>query len=206
MANRRRRKIICSVCRHPERHRIEMLRLGGSPVDPLAEKFGLGRDAIYRHMANHVDAETKASIIADVPLKDLAARAAEEGVSLLDYFAIVRSTVIEQLLSAAAIGDRSGTAALAGRATEVLKEIGKLTGEMLRTSPINITHNTAVFVSSPAFARLERMLIERLGPHPEALGAVLEGLRALEEEGEPPGEAGPLLSLTANGEARHAAA
>ena len=32
-------------------------------------------------------------------------------------------------------------------------------------------------MASPAFASLERMLIERLAPHPDALRAVLEGLR-----------------------------
>ena len=84
----------CTVCRHAERMRIEMLRLAGSTADTLASRFGLKRDAIYRHMANHVSASTKAALIADTPLKDLADRAAAEGVSLIDYLAIVRTTVM----------------------------------------------------------------------------------------------------------------
>lgn len=156
-----------------------MLRLGGVTSDAIADKFGLGRDAIYRHMAKHVDAETKASLLSDIPLREMAARAAEEGVSLLDYFAVVRTTVIGQMLGAASVNDRNGTAALAGRAVDVLKEIGKLTGEMLSSSPINITHNTAVFMASPTFIRLEQMLIERLAPFPDALRSVLAGLAEL---------------------------
>ena len=90
---------------------------------------------------------------------------------------------------------------LAGKAVDVLKEIGKLTGEMLRSAPItNITHNTAVFLQSPAFNRLEQMLLECLTPYPDALRAVLSGLEALEAE--QPASGPPMITM----EAPHAAA
>ena len=118
--------------------------------------------------------------MADVPLKELADRAAEAGVSLLDHFAIVRSTLMTQMLGAASVGDRSGTANLAGKAIDVLDKIGRLTGEMLNASSItNITNNNAFFLS-PDFNRLERMLLERLVPFPDALQAVMAGLDELE--------------------------
>ena len=189
-------KVRCKVCSHPERHRIEMLRLAGSSSDALSARFGLKRDSIYRHMAAHVSANDKAALIADVPLRELADRAADEGLSLLSYFGIVRSTLIAQMLGAAGANDRNGTASLAGRAIDVLDKIGKLTGEMLNSaSVVNIVNNNAVFLS-PAFNRLERMLLEALTPYPDALQAVLRGLEALEASEEPQGR--PMVTVEAS--------
>lgn len=158
----------CSVCKHPERHRIEVLRLGGIPVDRIIETYStLRRDAVYRHMANHVSNETKAAIVADIPLSDLAKRAADEGRSLIDYFAITRSTVMQSMQMAASVNDYTGTAALAKRAVEVNKEIGRLTGEMLNSAPVQHVTNNTVFMASPAFMQLEACVGPARGPQAE---------------------------------------
>ena len=176
----------CTVCSHPERHRIELLRLAGTPTDTIVERYPeLGRDAVYRHMANHVDDATKASMIADVPLAELADRAVKEGGSLLDYFSIVRSTVMSAMQRASAVNDYTGTAALAKRASDVNREIGRLTGELLSSTPVGAFHQTNVFMGSPAMAALEAMLLDRLAPWPDAMRAVLTGLQAL-DVGTPP--------------------
>lgn len=187
MPTRKITKARCTVCAHPERHRIELLRLGGTYVDVIVARYpDLCRDAIYRHMANHVDAETKAAMVADVPLSELAERAIKEGGSLLDYFSIVRSTVMSALARANAVNDYTGTAALAKRATEINREIGRLTGELLNSSPIgHFTQNT-IIMGSPVMAQLEAMLIERLMPFPDAMRAVMEGLQALDGTKAPP--------------------
>jgi hypothetical protein len=83
----------CSVCKHPERARIEATRVAGASLDSIAAKYSIGRDALWRHMARHVPEDVGAQYLADVPIKELAARASEEGVSLLDYFAIVRGVL-----------------------------------------------------------------------------------------------------------------
>ena len=171
----------CRVCSHPERLRIEMLRLGGATLDSIAAKFDVHRDAIWRHMRDHVDTDRRMQLIADVPLAELAERAHAEGTSLLDNLHIVRSAVMNSLIEASAVHDRRNVASLAGRATEVLGEIGKLTGEILRGAPVmNVTQNVAVFMASPAYANLEAMLIRKLQRHPEALRDVLEGLQELQ--------------------------
>lgn len=177
-----------------------MLRLAGSAADTLAARFSIERDSVYRHMQNHVSDDTKAALIADVPLSELAERAAAEGNGLLDYLSLIRSTVLSQMLGAASINDRSATAALAGRGVDVLKEIGRLTGELLNAAPItNITNNN-LFMQSPVFNRLEQMLLERLAPFPDALQSVMGGLEALEREQD--GHGRPMMTL----EASHAAA
>lgn len=136
--------------------------------------------------------------LADTPLRELAARAAEEGVGLIDYFNLVRSTVIQQLLLAASVNDRAATASLSGRAVDVLREIGRLTGEIQRIGNLTINNNTAVFLNSPAFAQLQEMLIGRLAGFPEALAAVVDGLHELEES-QPTEPARAMLTLPAVG-------
>jgi hypothetical protein len=125
----------CSICRHPDRHAIEMAHVAGCSLEAIAQKFGtdahpLHRALVHRHVKRHIDDTLRASLLADVPLAELSARAAKEGVSLLDYFSLVRNTVIDQMLIASGANDGSRTAVLAGRAVEVLREIGRLSGEL----------------------------------------------------------------------------
>jgi hypothetical protein len=177
------KKSRCKLCGHPghpERARIEMLRLAGVGLDTLAEQFGISRDSIFRHMRDHVTDADRAQYLADIPLQELLARAADEGVSLLDFFKIVRATLMRQFQLAASVNDQRAVAALAGRLNETLDLIGKLTGEMLRLSPGTVVNNTAVFVNSPIFTDLQSMLVRKLAGHPEALARVVEGLQELE--------------------------
>ena len=109
-----------------------------------------------------------------------AAKAASEGLSLLEYLGIVRQTLMTQMLAAAAVNDRNATANLAGKALDVLRETGKLTGELLESARtihnVSITNNSAVLLASPAFTQLEAMLMRRLAPYPDAMREVVAGL------------------------------
>lgn len=79
----------CQVCRHPERWRVELLRAGGASLDALADKFGLDRDAIWRHWSKHVPDETKATYLCGpAQSAELAEKAASEGDSVLDVDAL----------------------------------------------------------------------------------------------------------------------
>jgi hypothetical protein len=69
-----------------ERWRIELLRAGGASLDSLAAKFGVDRDAIWRHWHDHVSDEAKAGYLCGpAELATHAERAAIEGDSVLDY-------------------------------------------------------------------------------------------------------------------------
>ena len=167
----------CTVCSNQNRHKIEALNASGMSLDSIAAKFGVSRDSVHRHCKNHVEPERKAQYLLDVPIAELASRAAAENVSLIDNLSLVRSTLMQALLTAASVGDRHALAALSGRAVEVLKEIGKLTGEVSRITSVTNNFN---FAESPMFALLQAMLIERLASWPEALASVVEGLGALD--------------------------
>lgn len=180
-----RRKITnarCTVCSHPDRARIELARISGATLDSIAATYSIDRNAIWRHCINHVSDNQRAMYLADVDLKSLADRANAESLSLIDYLAIVRGTLMQQMQIAAGVNDRSGTAALAGRLNETLKLIAGVTGELLKLNPQTVNHNTAIFMSSPLYLDLERMLISVLSDHPDALSKVVDGLRRLEAQ------------------------
>jgi hypothetical protein len=176
----------CSICRHVDRARIELARVSGVSLESIAERFGVTRSSIWRHMQDHVSDADRAIYLADVDLKGLADRANAESLSLLDYLAIIRSTLFQQMQMAAGLNDRSGTAALAGRLNETLKLLASLTGELLRLNPHTVNHNVTVFMSSPLYIELEQMLIATLSDHPDALARVVDGLRALSDRAPAP--------------------
>jgi hypothetical protein len=176
----------CLVCAHPERARIELARISGVGLDTIAKTFGISKVSVWRHMTNHVSDADRAIYLADVDLKGLAERANAESLSLLDYLAIVRSTLLQQMQMAAGLNDRSGTAALAGRLNETLKLLASLTGELLRLNPHTVNHNVTVFMSSPLYIELEQMLIATLSDHPDVLAKVIGGLRRLEDRAPAP--------------------
>lgn len=158
-----------------------MMLAGGASAVAVGRKFGVTHDAVTRHWNRHVSQERKAQIIAGpIKLHQLAERAAAEGMSLLDYLALIRSTLLSQFSAAAEAGDKHGTATLAGRLLECLREIGRLTGELSRVGGVNVTNNTLI-LGSPFVAELQSMLIQTLAPFPDARAAVITGMRALEQ-------------------------
>lgn len=171
----------CHVCSSPQRHEIEAARVAGCSLDAIAAKHGISRDAVWRHCSRHVSESAKAAYLADVPLAEVAERAAKEGGSILHYLALIRSTVTGQMLLAAQTNDGHRVAVLAGRAIECLTTIGKFSGELSELRSLTLNQNSVTLINAPAFARLEAMLVERLMPHPDALRAVLEGLGELHE-------------------------
>jgi hypothetical protein len=179
------KKARCHVCGHADRALIEAARMAGASLDALAAKYGISRDAIWRHFKNHLSDEQRADILARIPMAELAERAAAEGTSVLQYFSIVRSTLMQQFMLCASVGDRNGTAILAGRITEVLREIGRITGELGSMAVNNLTVNHTVVLNSPVFANLQANLLTALAPFPDARAAVVRALQKMDEQAEP---------------------
>jgi hypothetical protein len=180
-----------------------MMRVSGLSLESVAEKFSLHRDAIWRHMRKHVPDDVKASYLCDVPIAELAERANKENLSLIDYLALVRGTVISQMLLAASANDGYRTAALAGRATDVLRQIGQVTGELSKLGGITITNNVAIF-SDPKFLELQAGLLTIARSHPGARADIIALLRGLDAQPSSPKPNGA-HALMIEGEANHAA-
>ncbi|GAA0030211.1 hypothetical protein [Bradyrhizobium ottawaense] len=184
----------CTVCSHDERWRIELLRAGGASLESLATKFGLSKDAIGRHWHNHVSAEMKASyLVGPAQLADLAAKAADEGASVLDHFRAVRTMLMSQLAATTEAGDARGAAIVAGQLVGVLEKIGKVTGEIatIAQGTINVTNNVAI-VNSPQFAQVQAAILRALAPHSAARAAVVAALRELDADA-PDARTAPLV-------------
>jgi hypothetical protein len=156
----------------------------GVKMPAIARKFATSHDACWRHKRKHLSAERRAQLVAGpVTFRELAEKASAEGLSLLDYLSMLRSTLFRQFMAATEVHDNQSTALLAGRLTEVLRLLAQVTGELSRaTSTVN--HNTLI-LASPLMADLQTMLAQRLRPHPEALRAVLDGLEELSNRAVP---------------------
>ena len=195
----------CQVCKHAERQRIELLLAGGASIRKTALKFKLHRDAVRRHWANHVDDERKAAMIAgpDVKREELATRAADESMSLLDHYRYVRQTLYHALDLASTLGDKNAIAILSGRLHENFAQWGKLTGELSQIDKLTVTN---IFLS-PQFSELQATLVRVLARFPDARVEVIKAFRDLETKTTPALPAPKPLTVDAEfSEVRDAAA
>jgi hypothetical protein len=171
----------CAVCRHPERARIEALRASGASLESLARKFKVHKDAVWRHWRDHVTADLKIQYLAGpATITELKERAVAEGGSILDYLSILRSVLMGAITASAEAQSAFTLAALSGRLVEVLKETGKITGEIERLNPsINLTTNIAI-MSDPRMIELQSGLLTIARSHPEVRGDLIALLRNLD--------------------------
>ena len=96
---------VCTICKHENLVLIEQTRIAGASLDSISAKFGVSRDSIFRHMRAHVSEDLRAEYLAAVPLAELAQKAASEGLSVLQYLSIVRSTLLNAFQLAANVGE-----------------------------------------------------------------------------------------------------
>jgi hypothetical protein len=184
----------CAVCTHPDRTRIELLRVSGIPLRAISEQFGCSKDSVWRHFANHVSAKRRAELVAGpAAVEQLANAAAAESKSLLDYLGIARAVLFNQFLNAAEAGDRAGVVNVAGRLLESLREIGRLTGELRQISGVTINTTLNVFSSAELLA-LQEGLLQIARRHPEAKSDIVGLLRSLDPTTASPS---PMIELEA---------
>jgi hypothetical protein len=180
----------CAVCRHPERARIEALRASGASLDSLARKFKVHRDAVWRHWQSHCSPDLKIQYLAGpATIAELKERAAKEDGAVIDYLTTLRSILMGAITANAEAGSATTLANLSGRLVEVLREIGRITGEIERLNPgVNVTTNIAI-MSDPRIIELQSGLLTIARTHPAARGDIIALLRGL--------DAGPVGGLLA---------
>lgn len=169
----------CGVCRHALRQQIEIQRLGGASLDALAAQYGFSRDSIYRHMKNHLTARRKAELVGAGDVDKMVSVAAKESRSVVEYFSVIRSGLMELFLTAVSAGDRYGAAAVAGRLNENLRATAAISGELRQAAGITV-NNSLTLVSVPGFAALHQGLLNVIRAHPEARDDIVALLRSLD--------------------------
>ncbi|MHB8423923.1 MAG: hypothetical protein ACYDB9_02035 [Gammaproteobacteria bacterium] len=177
----------CTICRHEQRHRIELALVSGASRQAVARKFNVSPHAAWRHGVKHITPERRAQLVAG-PLKlhELAERAAQADMALQDYLGALRGSLFEQYLQAAEVGDRNGCATLSGRVIEVLRLEAQVNGEITKATSF-VTNNTLV-MSSPAMVEFEEMLVQCLRPFPDAMRAVFVGIEQMRGSHVTPGQ------------------
>jgi hypothetical protein len=175
----------CKICASEHRDRIDsMIAVGGASNRVVGKKFGFSKDQIQRHTRHLEPARRAALLVGPARVAQLATAAVDESRSLLDYLSITRSVVFNQLLCAAEAGDTNGVGITAGRVLDVLRELGKLTGELRQISglTINQTNNTLNLVASPEFGKLAAGLLKIARANPVVRPDIVALLKSLEDE------------------------
>jgi len=173
----------CTICNHPDRHLIEATKVAGGGLDAVAERFSVHRDALWRHMKNHVSEETKIGYLAGpAKITELANLAADENKSLLEYLTILRSILFGMLDKSAQRDKPYEVDKLAGRTVEVLREIGKVTGEVSQfaSTIVNVQNNNVQILNSEPFLELQTGLLEVCVKHPDARADIIKLFRDLD--------------------------
>jgi hypothetical protein len=156
----------CTVCAHIERGRIDFLAASGSPLNPLAEQFGLSKDSLHRHFKAHVTETYKRQVrIGPLQSEDsLRKLAAEQGVSVFEHLQGLRALFTARLMIAYEAGADSAVASIGGRLIQLAELMARLSKELM--PPSHETNNYAVVVNM--YDSLERDMLDYARTHPEA--------------------------------------
>ena len=176
----------CTICNHPARPQIDLAIATGVAKRAVAERFGLSRDAVWRHGQTHLTAEMRAALATKLLQREGDTRRIllEEGAGVSEALKAIRGPLFGLFLAAVDTGDNRAATALSGRLHENLALVAKLTGELVPHAGTTITN----ILLSPDFQRLRAELIGVLARYPEAqaeIAAVFRqaGLRAATEMG-----------------------
>jgi len=174
----------CTICNHPARPQIDLAIATGLSKRAVAERFGVSRDAVWRHAQAHLTAEMRAALATKLLQREGDTRRIllEEGAGVTEALKAIRGPLFGLFLAAVDTGDSKAAVALAGRLHENLALAAKLTGELVPHAGTSIT----TILLSPDFQRLRAELIGVLAHYPEAQAEVTAvfrraGLRAAAE-------------------------
>jgi hypothetical protein len=173
MANRLPR---CSICKHPERGRLDYLCVT-QPFAAVARKFNVSADALERHFRNHVTEDFKRSVkIGPFESEDrLRKLCAESGTSIIENLRAVYAGLAQTWLAAVEAGASLHVVQLSREMRENLAAQARITGELM-PGVANVTVNNTV-INGDFIADLGRDLIELARQHPAIKADLMAVLR-----------------------------
>jgi hypothetical protein len=169
----------CSICKHPNRARIELLLARGASRRHLAQRFNCSADAVWRHWHNgHVSEHVKSQLAIQVlkPGVTLEKLIQDENTGLLENLQRIRSVLYCQFDQAAEVGDRQAVALLATRLHENLRLAATSTGELQKHAPTSVTN----ILLSSSYLDLRSGLLQALRSFPDAARAIADVFRRTE--------------------------
>jgi hypothetical protein len=170
----------CTVCAHERRHQIDIGLVHQVAARVLAERFGLSKDAIHRHAANHLTPAQRAAILAAQKPSaiDLDALRTSESEGLLAGLVGQRARLLVKADTAMEWGDVKGSVAAENAIASNYTLVAKLLGQLTQT--IDVRHTNLLV--SPDYLRLRQVLVDTLRAFPLAARAVGAALHQLESD------------------------
>ena len=153
--------MICKVCTHPDRDKIDKLLINGHALRKIADQFKLSYASVRRHKMTHIPAKLSKSHDAETATKADALLA-----DLLD----LRRRALAALDQAESMIDLRATAPLLGQARQVMETLLEVRGELDRKTTVTVTMD-------PEWHRLKTQIMNALEPYPEAKQAVIKTLQ-----------------------------
>jgi hypothetical protein len=95
----------CTICNHPARPQIDLAIATGLSKRAVAERFGVSRDAVWRHAQAHLTAEMRAALATKLLQREGDTRRIllEEGAGVTEALKAIRGPLFGQFLAAVAI-------------------------------------------------------------------------------------------------------
>jgi hypothetical protein len=132
----------CTVCRHPDRVRIDYLAASGVELAPLGEKHGISKFAMLRHAKNHITDEFRRSVKIG-PFKSeehLRNLCADSGASVIENLRAVYSGLASRWLANLEAGADHALVAITAKVHDNLTLQARITRELMPAPP-NVTFN-----------------------------------------------------------------
>jgi hypothetical protein len=189
-----------TIIGHPDQARIERDLALGRPLQRIARKYGISKDAAWRHK-RHLPPQLKAALAAHAlaPGQDLEQIRITESEGLLANLAAQRARLLLSQDAALEAEQFGIVAQLASGIHRNLELVGKYLGEFAQHS----IHTTISLLVTPEYLELRSGLLRALQPHAEARQAVAAVLHGIETSA---AQSPPQRVLEHRGEAAHAGA
>ena len=170
----------CSICRHKDSGRIDLMLARRVPLRVIGDKFDVTASALCRHRQRHLTPEIKAALAIGVPKTelDLERLRRDESENLLQSLIYHRSRLWALVDQAEDDGDLRAASSLHKRVIEIWTLEAKFLNE-LTDGDIRITQNILVL---PGYIQARTVILQALRPFPDASRAVSGALREIEIE------------------------
>jgi hypothetical protein len=176
------------VVDHPARAAIEQSLARGAPIPPLARKYKLHPDVLYRYRAAMPAALRAAGVASKLKANvDLDQLRIDESEGILTNLALQRARLLRAQDAAIEAGDGRQVAFI----SDVIMRSVRLTGTYLGEFSKHVVQTNINLMVSDSYLEMRAALMRALSRFPDARRAVAEALQQIEAKAAEPAKAMP---------------
>ncbi|MEN6341045.1 MAG: hypothetical protein ABFC89_00635 [Methanospirillum sp.] len=153
----------CSICHHPDRETIDRALVSGESLRNIAEQYSVSSTALHRHKAHIPTAVATAHEAGEVAEAD----------RLLSTVRDLLQSAVGTITQAENGGDLRTKLAAIREARETAKLLLEVYGELQTQPTFNI-------IMAPEWVEVRTVVLQALGPYPDARIAVAGALERVE--------------------------